>query len=163
MAAGSLDRLKAAWGRLTGSFTPQLDYLAFYRARLVAQSDDLTTVDVQPDRADLLPPLSKIPLRVGIPGSTASVSPGAYVFVGWDGGDPQKAYALPIWDGGATVLKLTFVANRIEIGGGADAHLTRFEDLKAAFDAHVHPTGVGPTGTTTPLPAGVGSSSHLVK
>ena len=103
------DRPKAALVAFIKSVFPSIDYLALYRARLIKQSG--MTVDVVPDD-QRLDGMSKIPLRVGIPGATMTVLPDAHLLVGWDGGDPTKPYATPIWDGGESVVNLTLTVTR---------------------------------------------------
>ncbi len=73
---------------------PLLLYRCFYRARVVAQSADHLRVDVIPEGEDgLLPPMSNVPLRHGIPGLTVDVGGGAYVLVGWENGKPDRPFA----------------------------------------------------------------------
>lgn len=109
-----LDRLKDNLLALTRVSTPHIDRFALYRARVVSQSADLAKVDVQPDDMRL-PGMSGVPLKLGLPGARVSVSPGAYVLIGWEGGNGQRRYAC-LWEGGESVVKLTFVADMIEIG-----------------------------------------------
>jgi hypothetical protein len=100
---------------LARTANPGLDHLALYRATLTAQSSDLATVDVRPDDARL-PEMSGIPLRTGVPGAVAQVSPGAILLVGWDDGNPARPFAA-LWDQGAAVLRLTLNASKVELGG----------------------------------------------
>jgi len=52
--------------------------------------------------------------------------------------------------------------SKMTLGDGARG-VALFDELKTAFDAHVHPTGVGPSGApATPLAANVESSKLLV-
>lgn len=116
--------IKASVGSLVAQATAHIDYFALYVAEVVSQSADGSTVDVQPnDRR--LPGMSKVPLRFGLPGIVAKFAPGAYVLVGWDGGDPSKPYA-GLWGGGETVTQL-------QLGGTHPAPLfdTFYTDLVA--------------------------------
>lgn len=52
----------------------------------------------------------------------------------------------------------------ILIGRSAAKSAVLFEDLKTAYDAHTHPTGVGPSGPpAVPLPSNVASSKVKIK
>jgi len=42
-------------------------------------------------------------------------------------------------------------ASEVNLGDGADTPVLRGNDTKSEYDAHIHPTGTGPSGTTTPL------------
>ncbi len=95
--------------------TSHIDYFTLYDAKIVSQSVDLTTVDLQPGDTRL-PGLSKVPLRLGIPGASAQVTPGGFIRLGWDRGNPSMPYAA-LWQGGETPIKLTLVAQTIELGG----------------------------------------------
>jgi hypothetical protein len=70
-----------------------VDYQASYRFKVVAQSADLTTVDVNPvepnDRK--FSGMNKVPVRFGTNIKVQFVS-GATVMLSWDGGDPQRPY-----------------------------------------------------------------------
>jgi hypothetical protein len=106
-------------------------YSRLYRARVLAQSGDLMKVDVEPEDR-LLPLMSNIPLRHGIPGITVSISPGAYVMIGWENGRPDLPFAAN-WanpssagqgnaradsgKGGGGVQAVALVADLVEIGG----------------------------------------------
>ena len=96
-----------------------VDLLACYRAKLAAQSSDLTKVDLVPDDTRL-PGVGSVPLKLGLPGCTVQVSAGAYLLLGWEGGDPSKPYAVPCWEDGASVVNLTTTASTLyKIDGGA--------------------------------------------
>src|SRR5207245_2315320 len=83
---------------------PAVDFLTLYDAKVVSQSTDLATVDLQP--VDMrLPGLQRVPLRIGLPGTKVQFSSGAIVRLGWDRGNPQFPYAC-LWNGGETVQKV---------------------------------------------------------
>ncbi len=123
---------------------PLIDRLAFYRAQVVSASSDGKTLDVKPEDTRISAH-QQVPIRVGIPGATAVVTPGAVVMLGWDGGNPKLPYCVPHWESGATVTKLTFDAQVIELAGNSysapkwDDFLTAFStfltDLKADLTA----------------------------
>lgn len=110
-----LDRLKGAFGAAAKRADPFLLYRCMYRAKLKAQSTDRLRVDVQPEDP-LLPPMSNIPLRHGIPGLTVSVSAGAMLMVGWENGRPDRPFAA-LWGNPTT----TGAANAAADGGGNGA------------------------------------------
>lgn len=108
------DSLKGAILALVRAAMPTVDYFALYRARVVSQSSDRATLELAPEDPRL-PGMSKVPVKAGIPGATWTVTAGAYVLVGWEGGDPQRPHAI-VWEGGASVPMLTLVATKVEIG-----------------------------------------------
>jgi hypothetical protein len=87
---------------IEGLVGPRLDHLALYPCRVVAQSADLTRLDLQPDSARV-PPCAGVPIRHGIPGVTVTVPVGARVLLGYAGGDPAQPYAA-LWEAGSVTL-----------------------------------------------------------
>ena len=119
-----LDRVTEPLARVVAGLLPGVDYLAWYRARVVRQTLSPTTgkmtVDVTPDDARI-PPLSGVPLRLGLPAVEVQASPNAYVLVGWANGDPAKPQAA-LWDGGESdAIKMVFNAAQLFLGGEAGA------------------------------------------
>lgn len=108
------DRLKGPFIALVKQALSRVDYYALYRARVVAQSPDFTKLDIQPDDSRL-PPMSGILLRHGVPGLKVQITPGAFVMVGWSGGDPSQPY-VQLWEGGESVIQETFTAQQINLG-----------------------------------------------
>lgn len=101
-----LDALRAIIEGLVGS---RLDRLALYPARVVAQSADLTRLDLQPDDSRI-PPCAGVPIRHGIPGVTVTVASGSRVLLGYAAGDPMQPYAA-LWEAGSVTL--------VSVNGGA--------------------------------------------
>ncbi len=62
-----------------------IDFLALYRAKVISQSADLSTVDLQPDDRRI-PGATGIPIALGLPGATAQVAQGSYMLIGWRAG-----------------------------------------------------------------------------
>ncbi len=89
-----------------------IDYFTLYDAKVVSQSTDGATVDLQPGDPRL-PGMSKVPLRLGLPGTVAKFAPGQFVRLGWDRGNPSLPYAC-LFQGGETV-------SRISVAGDTDA------------------------------------------
>lgn len=123
----------------------QIDYFGLYECKVVTQSGDLSTVDVQPSVAKF-GGFQRVPLRLGLPGVTAQFAPGAKVLLGWMGGDPSQPYAA-LFQGGETLLALT-------VGSGADAVVTKADltALIATISAATYLPGPGAATTLTFVP-----------
>jgi len=149
-------------------FGQRLDYLTGYQAKSVKQNAD-GTLELVPDDSRL-PSFSKVPIRYGVPGIAATVAAGARVLLAFAGGDPAKPIAT-VWES-ASVTALTVTATTVNVNGGtvnvgtgADAKIARYDDLKTAYDAHVHTSGGSGSPTsppTVPLPTAVGASKGKV-
>lgn len=150
----------AVLGLAPDATPPRIDRLALYRAEVRSASSDGKTVDVTPEDKRI-EPHQAVPIRVGIPGATAVVQPGAIVLIGWEAGDPARVYAVPAWEVGATVTKLVVKANEVYLGDESGAEkLVR----KSDFDNHTHAFGSIAcssgtiSGTTAGAPAATGTS-----
>jgi hypothetical protein len=113
-----------------------IDYFTLYDAKVVSQSADLTTVDVQPGDTRL-PGMSKVPLRPGLAGMSVQVTPGGFIRIGWDRGNPSMPYAA-LWQGGETPIKVILKGVTVYIGDESGANPL---PTKADFDAHTHLAG----------------------
>jgi hypothetical protein len=100
-----LDRLLQSWKQLTDALMKRVDYHALRLAEVIDQSADFATVSIQPDDPDW-PPLSDVPLRLGVPGAIARVTPGASVLFGFEGGKPDQPFVL-LWPSGEGLTRLT--------------------------------------------------------
>lgn len=119
------------------------DYHAAYPARVVTQHGD-GTLDVVPDGARL-PPLSRVPIRYGIPGVAAKVRSGARVLVEFASGDPEKPIAT-VWES-ASLTEVTITADSVRLADG-DMPLARKGDLVAvAMPLLIGSTKYAPIGT----------------
>lgn len=156
----TFDRLRDAIARVVlgvlgvdpdAGHVPRLDRLALYRARVHAASSDGQFLDVTPDDARI-PPMSKVPLRVGIPGAVAVVEPIAYVLVGWEAGDPARPYCLPSWEHGASVLRVTLVADQIELNAAGKQPVARKTDPVRVTIPPGTVVIAAPGGTVNPTP-----------
>jgi hypothetical protein len=138
---------QASIARMVAANTAGIDYLAFYRAKVNSQSADGKTLDVTPDDARLAG-FQRVPLRNGLPGLTVQVTPGAYVLVGFMGGDPRLPF-VQAWEGGESPVKVVLKGATVYAGdeAGALALVT-----KTDFDTHTH-LFTGPSG-----PVGVPTS-----
>ncbi len=129
------DRMKESIFALVRAALPTVDYFALYRARVVQQSADLATLELQPDDPRL-PGMSEVPIKLGLPAAKVKISPGAFVLVGWEGGNPQRTHAL-VWETGATALQLTLEALKIELGGAAPDALIKGTSYRTAEDTMI--------------------------
>jgi hypothetical protein len=115
----ALDRLKESLAAVVRAMIPGVDYFGWYRARVIQQkvlTSGAMTVDVQPDDPRI-PGMAGIKLKLGLPATTVTIPPGAYVLVGWEGGDPQRPQAA-LWDGGETPTTKTVINSLNLILGG---------------------------------------------
>lgn len=126
-----------------------IDYFTLYDAKIVSQSADGATVDLQPGDPRL-PGMSKVPLRNGLAGSVCKVTPGTYVRLGWDRGSPQMPYAC-LWQGGETVTELDLDAALIRLGDSGAVFTVKGPTLLTWLSTHTHPVSGG-TATASALP-----------
>lgn len=124
--------IAAAVKGIVSQETAHIDYYGKYEAKVVSQSADKATVDLQPTDSRLSG-LQHVPLRHGVPGMTVQVQPDSYVLLGWDGGDPQKPYAA-LWKGDASAIQLNLKATTIVLNDGTN-HVARVGD---STNGHVH-------------------------
>lgn len=114
MADSTLDKLKSSIASVVRVFgAARLDFFAFYPAKVVSQSGN--ELDLQPDDSRI-PGMAGVPMRLGIPGVTATVAPGSRVLLGWAGGDPQRPVAT-LWES-SSVSALNINATQIVLNGG---------------------------------------------
>jgi hypothetical protein len=117
------DRVRGAFARLTNKVLPDIDYSKPYRAKVVSQNGD-GSLELLPLDAKL-PPLSRVPIRYGIPGLSAKVAPGCTCLVAFDGGDPSRPTA-SLFDAGSLLevevtAALSAKITSLLIGLGDDA------------------------------------------
>ncbi len=152
----ALDAIKAGLEAFIANRTARIDYCALYPCTVVSQSGQL--LELQPD-SDKVPPISNVPLRLGMPGVEVTVAPGSRVLLGFEAADPRRPVAT-VWE--ASSLQSITLAPQLSLllGGGASdgvAMASRVEDainaLKLKFDTHVHPVpSLGTSGVPVPLP-----------
>lgn len=119
-----LDRSKGTFAALARGTFPLIDYQRTYRVKLLQQRPNLRRVDLQADDPRL-PPLSNIPLRLGIPGLDVTIPPGYRMMFAFEDARPDRPYAT-LWEPGDDLkpLKFTLHAQVIELGG----HVTPIQD-----------------------------------
>lgn len=156
----------------------RLDYLASYPAKVVAQNADGTLELVADDAR--LPTYSKVPIRYGVPGVTATVAAGARAQLGFAGADPQKPVVTGFEASASALITLNVVGATLNLGatsglqgaGLGDQIATALDNIKTWLTTHVHvvpitgPAGSTPTAAavlTPPVIGTVSSSSVKVK
>jgi hypothetical protein len=111
-----VDRVLGAFHSIARGAIPDLDYKGTFPAMLLKQHSNRRRVDVAPVDPRL-PRMVDIPLKVGVPGVEVVISPGHLVLVGWENGRPDRPYAT-LWDPGTNgTERITFHADKIELGG----------------------------------------------
>lgn len=117
------DRIKRGLRAIIDSVVgPRLDYLAAYPARVVNQLADGRVECVTDDAR--IGSIGPMPIRLGIPGASVRVEPGARAYVSFDGGNPKAPFLASFEAGSLKELLLTadtevsVQAPTIKIGGG---------------------------------------------
>ena len=105
-----------------------IDLSAFYQYQILAQNADLTLELRSTDTR--LPDLSKVPIRYGIPGYSATVPVGGFVMVGFGSGGSTDPYVAG-WGGGITPSEAAFQAGLLELGGSPATSFVSLADLVA--------------------------------
>ena len=124
-----LDALKESIRLIIDHAMRRVDYFALYPAKVVSQNAD-RTLELKPESSKL-PQMSKVPIRLGIPGASVRVSAGARVLVGFENGDPKRPYA-GLWDTASLV--------ELVIDGGSNA----VARVGSTTQGHVHSGTAGP-------------------
>ena len=94
---GTQDRgPKAAIASIVAQEMMGVDYFGLYECKVISQSGNFATVDVQPlapvDKK--LPGLQRVEVRAGT-GVKVQFAPGAKVLLGWKGGDARAPFVMP--------------------------------------------------------------------
>lgn len=144
--------IRESIGKMVRQEIAGIDYFTLYDAKIVSQSADNTTVDLQPGDPRL-PGMSKVPLRLGIPGATVQVTPGGFIRLGWDRGNPSMPYAA-LWQGGESPIKIVLKAATVFLGDESGATVL---PTKSDFDNHVHLPGSFTTATGGPVTGSSGA------
>jgi len=134
----------------------EVDQAQLWPARVVSQRAD-STLEIIPDDANIRGTgIDGAIICPGLPGLHVEVPSGSRALLAFAGGDPSRPRVVA-WDHETLVTLLrvgTAVADFVALAGKVLTELqdvkSEFDLLKTAYNAHVHPSGVGPTGTTTP-------------
>lgn len=102
-----VDRMKRGLLEIVTRLLAPTRWHAPYLAKIVSQNAD-GTLEVTPTDPSL-PGLSRVPIRLGIPGASVSVKGGSYVIVEFDGGDSRQPYA-SVYDS-STLDSITITAS----------------------------------------------------
>ncbi len=99
-----LDRLKGSLVSIIRGVMREVAYHKPYPARVIQQDAD-GTLHLRPDSA-VLPGLTGVPIRYGVPGVTARVPPGTRCIVAFENGDPQTPVVMGFEPGAVLELSL---------------------------------------------------------
>lgn len=140
-----LDSVRAFLG-LRDVHTREVWRLGLYRARVIAQAADLSTVDIQfMDDALGLPGAQAVPVRYA-PGIKVQFGTGELLHVGWEQGDPTAIYAAPIADGATAIKVVVSASSTVFLGSESGAQFVALSNLVAdelnkiqtAINTHTH-------------------------
>jgi hypothetical protein len=159
-----VSRRLRALKRIIELLYPDIKYRGSYEFRVVRQTGE--RLDLQPVRvATGLSDLANVPIRPGVSGFRSNVTLGELVvvtFLDADGSRPvvvgHDSADAPGWLPSLTEIGKTtdFLATKAAL----DAVQSKLDALVTKYNSHVHPTGVGPSGTTTPSADPAGAQPH---
>lgn len=113
-----LDKTKQTLAAFVRGIFQRVDYLAMYACNVVSQNGD-GTLEMKPDDPRLPASFSHVPMRLGIPGCTATITTPTRALIGWYEGDPSKPFAALFEI--STVTKLSIAGTEIDIGSTSPA------------------------------------------
>lgn len=132
------DELAAFVRRVTG----RLDLQALYPGTVRAQ-DGAGRLDIDLDAPTMMPPLTGVPIRHGLPGVTVRVAAGARVLVTWERGDPARPVAV-LWEPGSVT--------DVVVNGGARKTAREGDTVSVTIDPNTVMVMVLGTPTLNPAP-----------
>ncbi len=149
------DSMKASLFALIRAALPRVDYYALYYGKVVAWHAATQTVDVQPNDPRV-PSISGATLR-GPAGFVFSINPAVEtsVLIGWENGDPARAFALCAFTPGAHVNSLTIPADMLSLGGDGGEPPPKGVALLAYLTTVATAAGAPPPDPTTLLATNV--------
>lgn len=154
----SLDRIKAGVeGMVRAILGSRLDYTVAWPAKVFAQNAD-GTLELRCDNPKM-GDLSRVPMRAGTPGATATVAAGTRCLVQFAEGDPSLSF-VALWEPGATVTKVVQASAEIDLGQGASHPLIFGDDFSSsggAFGTLVQAIGSACGG----IPGGAGAATAI--
>lgn len=148
-----LDRVKGGLLRIIMGVVGRTDFHALYPSKVVTQNTD-GTLELQPDSAKLKP-ISKVPIRLGLPGVTVKVAAGARVLLGFEQGDPSRPRAL-LWEADSMTELVITAATKVTVNA-PDVRLGDGTGTVVRYGDSITVTGTAP-GALAILPMPLGSS-----
>jgi hypothetical protein len=85
------DRAFTYFNQAVESVFPNIDFMSSYQAKILSQSADLKSVDIQPIDTDL-PGMNAVPIFIGVAGITIKIIPQTLCMLAFNGGSPSGAY-----------------------------------------------------------------------
>lgn len=156
------------WSRLFTGLFPWLRWVGAFEYRVVTQEGN--RLNLQPARvATGMPDLARVPVRPGVAGFKSEVKLGELVLVQFadrDGSRPQVTNHDHADSEGWTPTLTEFgdVTDFLATKTALDAVQAKLDDfITAKYNPHVHPTGVGSSGSTTSIETAVGAQPHTDK
>lgn len=145
----------------------KLDYTRPYTAKVLAQHGN--TVDLMPEDERMKGQgITRVPIRMGMPGVEVTFPPGAIVLLGWENADRSKPYAT-CWPFGAALSAMTILGDvtiegslRVE-GDASVVNMAADEEVTAlnltpfsrvTLSKHLHTVPVPPGGQSAPPTSG---------
>lgn len=107
-----------------------VDLHAFYQFQVITQNAD-DTLELR-SLDSRLSDLSKVPMRFGVPGTTADIPAGHVVMVGFAGGNEQDPYVAGWASGNATNLTIQ-AATKIKLTGGVATSPVLVDGIAGSF------------------------------
>ena len=158
-ASGTSRRI-AALRAIFDQLDPARKFRGFTEYRVGTQDGERFTL--QPVRVSTgMPVLKRVPARPGVSGCKSTLALGSSVIVGFVDSDPSRPFIAQYegaeGDGFAPSVTEVEVTSLLKVNGASDFVAlaqkvdTALSTIKASFDAHVHPTGVGPSGPPPPI------------
>ncbi len=168
----TVDRFKDAIAAIVESLLPRRDFYAPIEYEITAAEGD-GKFSAKPKTSKRYREIKDAPIRGIFAGNAATrLEAGSSVLVGFIEGDDTKPYLIDVLD--APTKHVLECTGELDWTTGSDVHFgvggmfkvagaasfvaradytdARFAQLQAAFDAHLHPTGVGPSGPpATPI------------
>lgn len=128
----SYDRIKDALIRFIETAMSRVDYFALYPAKVISQNGD-GSLELRPDSTKLPQDLSKVPIRLGLPGVEVKVAAGARVLLGFENGNPNSPVAT-LWEKHSLNEIIITAATKVTIGGTGAEKTLKAETYRTAED-----------------------------
>lgn len=140
----AFDKVKGGLLLVIRSMMAPTDYHALYPASVIAQNAD-KTLELRTESTKL-GMLSKVRIKLGIPGATVTLEAGASVLLGFEAGDPSRPVAL-LW-GASTITTLSLNGGSMGLAKADHAHEVTVSDAGTGIPETVTS---GPSDSNTTL------------